>query len=511
MTILGLLANQQLQSGIATAFVSPTLLSPNVRAKILAGMAAASGGQNCAQRPPLLAPPAWTTATAYLAGQVVANGGNLYVCSAAITTSATVPTGQLAATQTDGSGSWQYFGPVLTTTSNPLAPAVSFANYTTVANASYFWANAAQTTSKAAPGSPNFFFFEGGFWANATQSGGTPGMNCYGQIGSSASGSQTIGGITSSFWGNPCGSVTFYTDAPKFIIGGAVNVGATFPSGGYVEIDDVPLSDSPFYNTTNNGYGLLIDYTGVGGRKVRKVRVYCATFSGVSTFDNISQVWAYAPPNNYKIGWIGDSISAGAAGGPFGTPLGLLAYSAMARFCKLVGCESLFNSTCGGMGFSNAVNGYVFQTAAIALTLYNPDVIIICGNYDDNAVASATRQTAMIACLTYLRTTYPNCMIIGFGPWGSIQNGSAAWVQLEADMVAAWAAMNDGNMFFIPLITRANGIPWVTGTANVGSPGTGNSSEYVYTDNTHPTALAHKEYIPRVYAEAFKSLMTSLN
>lgn len=493
------------------ARISPTGIPAALLQRIRANLAASAGGQNAAQRAPLLAPPSWAATTAYLSGQVVTNAnGNLYVCSVAGTSAASGgPTGQAAATQVDGTASWQYFGPVLTTTSSAIAPAVSFANYTGVGNASYFWANVAQTTSKYAPGSPNFFYLEGGFWQNATQSGGTPGINCYGGIGSSSSGSQIIGGIASNFWGNPCGSVTFYTDAPKFMLGGAVNVGATNPSGGYVEIDDVPLSDSPFYNTTNNGYGLLIDYTGVGGRKARKVRVYCSTFSGVSTFDNISQVWAYAPPDAYKIGWIGDSISAGAAGGPFGTPLGSLNYSAMSRFCRMVGCESLFNQTCGGMGFANAINGYVFQTAAVSLSLYNPDMIIICGNYDDNAVASATRLAAVVSCLTYLRATFPNTTIIGYGPWGSIQNGSAAWIQLEADMQNGFAAMNDPNMFFIPLITRASGVPWVTGTGNIGATANGNSSEYVYTDSTHPTALAHKEYIPRVYVEAFKALIAA--
>lgn len=490
-------------SAPVTAPISASILN-----SIVAALAASSGGQNPAQRAPLLAPPAWVALTGYLSGQVVTNAnGNLYVCSVTGTSAASGgPTGQAAATQVDGTASWQYFGPVLTTTSNPLAPTVSFVNYTTSGSASYFWANPAQTTNKYATGSPNFFTFDGGFWQFANQSGGTPGINCYGALGASSSGSQTIGGITASFWANPSGVITFYTDAPKFILGGAVNVGPTFPAGGFVEIDDVPLSDSPFYNSTNNSFGLLIDYTAVGGRKTRKVRLYCKTFSGVSTFDNISQVWAYSPPNAYKIGWVGDSISAGSAGGPFGE----LNYSAMARFCRMAGCESLFNQTVGGQGFFNPINGYTYQLSALSLTLYNPDVIVICGNYDDNATSSANRYAAVINCLTYLRATFPTAMIVGFGPWGSVQNGSAAWLALEADMAAGFATLGDPNIFFIPLMNRPNGLPWITGTGNIGAPGNGNSSEYVYTDSTHPTALAHKEYIPRVYLEAFKNLISTL-
>jgi hypothetical protein len=176
----------------------------------------------------------------------------------------------------------------------------------------------------------------------------------------------------------------------------------------------------------------------------------------------------------------------------------------------MVGCENLFNQTVGGQGFANPTNGYVFQTSAISLTLYNPDVIIICGNYDDFGILSTTRVAAVISCLTYLRSTFPTAMIIGYGPWGSVQNGSAQWVALEADLASGFATVNDPNTFFIPLITRPNGVPWVTGTGTIAAPGNGNSSEYVYSDSTHPTALAHKEYIPRVYVEAFKTLISSL-
>jgi hypothetical protein len=502
-------SSQSANSTTAAAASSLPAIQSSLLARIRAGLALSANGNNPADRAPLLAPPAWVTSTAYIVGQVVTNtgggAGNLYICSVAGTSGATGPTGQAAATQVDGTASWQYFGPALTTTSNPLAPTVSFANFTSCGSASYFWCNAAQTTQKAATGSPNFFTLDGGFWQNNTLFGGTPGMWCYAALGASNTGATTVGGITSNYWANPSGQVTFYTDAPKFMLGGAVNVNAAGPGGGFVEIDDIPLSDSPFYNTTNNNFGLLIDYTAVGGRKTRKVRLYCHSLSGVSTFDNISQVWAYTAPNPYKIGWIGDSISAGSNGGPFGE----LNYSAMARFCRMCGCESLFNQAVGGMGFWNVINTYTFQTSAVSFTLYNPDVIILCGNYDDAGATSLQRTSSVITCLTYLRGAFPNAMLLGFGPWGSVQNGSASWLQLEADMQAGFTAMNDPNIFFIPLMNRSTGLPWVTGTGTIAAPGNGNSSEYVYSDSVHPTALAHKEYIPRVYAMAFRNLIGS--
>ncbi len=495
--------------GNLTAVPSRSLLN-----KIIAGLSACAGGQNPAQRPPLLPPTPWATATQYIQGMVVCGIAgaalNLYICTVAIAASATAPTGTLTATQVDGAGAWQYLGPVTTTVAQAGAPAVSFAASTGAGSNSYFWVNPAETTQKYATGSPNFFTFEGGFWQAANQFGGAPGYNNYAQLGASNTGSTTVGGITSNFWANPNGSVTFCTDAPKIMIGGLQNTNTGSALGGFVEIDDVPLSDGPLYNFANNGFGLVIDYTGAtasAGRKVRKYRIYTGNFMGVSVFDNVSQVWAYRSPNSYKIGWIGDSISAGSAGGPFG---GLQA-SAMCRFSRMVGCENLFNQSVGGMGFVNPINGYTFQTAALSLTLFNPDVIIICGNYDDAGYASSVRQAAVISCLQYLRATFPNAMIIGFGPWGSVQNGSAAWIALENDLAVSWASLNDNNMFFIPLIVRPSGVPWVSGTANSAAPGLGNSSVVVYSDSTHPVCYAHREFIPQVYYQAYKQLIASLN
>lgn len=481
-------------------------------ARIRAAMARSANGNNSAERAPLLAPPAWVLSTAYIQGQVVTNtgggAGNLYICTVAGTSAGSGgPTGQGSALIVDGTVTWQYFGVVLTATSSPLAPAVSTALYSTNGSKSYFWYAPSTVTQAYAPGTPAYFYFEG-LWNQATLSGGTLGGTSYGQLGQST-GVATVTGpngnsLTASNWQNPSSSYTFYTDAPKFMIGGLYNVFPSVPAGGFIEIDDVPLQDTPQWNTATANAGILLDFTAVGGRKTRKIRVYNAHISGVSTFDNVSQVWAYQPENEYRIGWIGDSISAGSAGGPVGEANN----GAITRTCRMIGNENVYNQAVGGMGFIAPVNGYNFLSTAQTLALYSPDLVIVAGNFDDNGLTSAARQNQVVAFLKYVRGILPNCFIVVFGVWSppSLTNALA----LETDLQTAVATFNDAYTYFIPLATRASGNPWVTGTGNIGALSTGNSSSYVYTDNTHPICLAHKEYIPKVYAAELRRLFNSV-
>jgi hypothetical protein len=481
--------------------------------KIRAALAASAGGQNVAQRAPLLAPATWAATTGYAQGQVVTNtgggAGNLYICATPFATSAGSggPTGQGSALIVDGGVTWQYFGPVLTAANQAGAPTVT-ANValSTPGAKTWFYANPLATSNSATLGDPGFFLFDGGFWqANVVASLNV--LSCWNALGAATGSAQTVGGIASAFWNNGTGSVTFWSDAPKLHIGSIFSGGGS----GYLEIDDMPVSDSHFIG--GPAAGTVIDWTAVGGRKTRKYRVWCQSFLGVAVYDAISQVWAYQPPNAYKIAWSGDSISAnvGSSAGPFGCGN----YDAVRRFTRLIGCDYVVNNAVPGSGFFTPINGYNFLGAAVLYTLIQPDVIFVAGNYNDNGstgVTSAQRQAATLAYLTAMRTAYPNAMIVIYGPWGGQFNGNAVITTCEADMATAITQFGDANVFFIPLIARSPAFAWVTGTGKISAPsGQGNADSYVWTDGTHPICIAHKEYIPRVYAEGFRALINSLS
>lgn len=478
-----------------------------VLARIRASLARSADGRNAAERAPLLAPPAWAANTVYQAGEVVTNAGggagNLYICSVAGQSAASVgPTGVGAATIVDNAASWQYFGAVKTVTSQANAPAVSFAAYTTTPANSWYWANAAQTYSAAVTGGPQYFYLDGGYWVNTTQFGGTPGMTCFNALGGSVD-TATAGGVTSSFWNNRPGSFTIRSDAPKLMINGAVNYAAG-AGGMFVEIDETPLSDTPFFPTAN-GQGLVLDFSAVTGREVRTIRVYASYITGVSTFDTTSQVWAYVPPNPFTMAVVGDSTGVGSAAGPFG----LDNYNWQKRLARMIGCDNTFNNAVGSIGFcAQNTNGFAYLQSFAAIPGYSPDVVFVAGNLNDQSTASATRQAAITAFLQNLRSKLPVATVIVVGPWGATQNASAGLVSCEADLGIALAAQNDPNMFFVPLIARSSGQSWVTGTGTIAAPAaTGNSSQYVYSDGTHPVALAHKDFMPKVYADVFRSVI----
>jgi hypothetical protein len=479
--------------------------------KIRAALAASSGNQNPAQRPPLLATPAWTASTTYAAGQVVTNGGagNLYVCCVyGISAASGGPTGQAGAQQTDNTTAWQYFGQQLTYTSSVIAPVVSFVAYPTTGH-QWFYANPLDTTAQAAPASTNFFTFEGGYWqATAANFGGLYNQNAVTNFNQLGGGSQVanVGGIQSSYWNcGHGGSVTFYTDASKIVLAVFANNG----NGAYIEIDDQPLSDTYFYSASPPG--IQLDWTGNGGKKTRKIRVYCDQLHGVAVADSISQVWAYSSPNAYNMVWNGDSTGQGSGGGPWGCGNN----DAVRRFARMIGCESVCNNSIASSSFYTAANGtynYLGSAALFRIMPNVPDVICVGGNFDDNVTSSANRRTACTAYLVAMRQQFPNALIILFGPWGGTFNGNAAITACEADMQYCVNAFNDASTFFIPLIARTNGLPWISGTGNISAPsGQGNADQYIYNDGVHPTCLAHKEYIPRVFAEAFKQLIASLS
>ena len=482
------------------------MAAKSLLAKVLAGIIAAAGNENAAQRAPLLPPPAWIANHTYASGEVCTNAGagagNLYIATTYGASAASGgPTGQGPALLVDNAQTWQYFGPVLTTVASITAPAVSAAALSTAPAGSWYYANALDTANAAAPAGHGYFTFDGGYWQDQTAAfNGLNGITCYGNLGG-GSVTATVGGIASAFWTTPGGSVTFRIDAPKMLISASANGG----NGCYVEVDDAPLSDTYYYTTAANG--IVLDFTAAGGIKPRKIRVYCSSFHGVSTMDAVSQVWAYVTPNPYQLAVVGDSTTQGSGAGPFGAGNWNVSY----RIARLMGCENVVQSACGAMGFYTTANGYNFTTSTIALTLTPPDLILVNGNFDDKLVASATRQAAILNFLVVTRARFPLAYIVFFGPWGANYNGNATITGCEADIAAAVMTFADPWVYFIPLIARPTGKPWVDGVGNTQNlSGTGNADRYVAGDGTHPIALAIKDYMAWIYVESLKSVLSPL-
>lgn len=78
---------------------------------LLRRMSRESADHNTYKRPPMAASPPWQPSTAYFQSNVVAHGGNLFVCFANGTSSTTGPTSLIPDGALDGSTGWIYVGP----------------------------------------------------------------------------------------------------------------------------------------------------------------------------------------------------------------------------------------------------------------------------------------------------------------------------------------------------------------------------------------------------------------
>jgi lysophospholipase L1-like esterase len=444
---------------------------PNTLGMKLRKLAAAAQTNNPLINTPLGPAPAWVINTAYVAGQVVVNGGYQYVCSVAGTSAGSGgPTGQGFAPITDNTVTWFYYG-----FSTPAAAA----NQPAISQSASVPGPLTQNIAMNA--SPSPFYFTGGIPY-------VDGFGSYSFYSLLSSGSSKAG---------PSAAVTFMTDANEIAIKvyGGTQVVRYIIDGQYVTISGYKegTGGNPSYN--------LIDFTNAGGRKARTITM--ALYAPNTTFGGISiapteEAWAPPAKDRIRVIWIGDSISSGGANAP------ALADADTPRQVGLyMGWSDVWDASQGGVGWT-AMNGgsnYTFAGTAANMVPGNaPDLVIFQGSVNDVGTASATQQANALAAFRNVRSAYASVPIIVLGIWPDATGPSAGLKSTETDIQTAVNTFNDPYTYFIP-IANDPVQAWMTGTGHNTSPtGTGNSDAYTASDGVHPSDIGRLYEVQREVA-----------
>lgn len=423
--------------------------------------------------PPLAVVPAWTISTAYVIGQVVANGGNDYFCLTAGTSAGSGgPTGTGAATITDNTVGWVYFNVTNTTAALAKAPTVT-TNTTQPGGLS---------TSYTLTSNSALFSYPGTLTAEA----GSPTPYCFATV------TVVSGGNCSTTKSATFYSVSFYTDAPKFAITTNNQTDRTWRvliNNQYVNLSGtVPANANPSYN--------LFDFTSAGGRLPRLVTFQSQQSTGMSGvyMTAIDSIWAPPTADKIRAIFVGDSITAGT-----GMTVNGMAYPDQVG--QLLGWNDIWNEGSGGTGYTsnNSGVGVTFNGRIADVTSFSPDIVIVMGGTND---VTAGEQAAALAYLQALRAALPTTPIIVTG----LANGrnNANDTTNENSISAAVTQFADSRTYFIPVITDTTA--WFSGTGNVGAPsGTGNDDVYASTNSPHFTQGGYS-YLAQKLADKIRSV-----
>lgn len=427
---------------------------------VLRKLAVAAQVNNPLINTPMGPAPTWVANTAYIAGQVVTNGANQYICNVAGTAAASGgPTGTGANLITDNTVSWYYYG-----IAQPAAASVLQPTITQSASLPGGLSNA-----YAYNASPSPFYYVGGY-----------------QVTTGSSQYQTRCLLSIASTQLPCPSrITFLTDANKIAAKttNSTNAIRYIIDGQYVTISGYPNGSgaNPSYN--------VIDFTNAGTRKVHKITLELssqAQFGGV-TVGPTEEVWAPKTQDRLRVIWIGDSISASGSNSPSvggaDTPYQVGLY---------LGWSDVWDSSQGGIGYTNTNSGtgYTFgQQVTQTVVGNNPNIIVFMGSVNDVGTASGTEQANALAAFQAARAAAPTAPIIVLGIWPDATGPSAGVQSTETDIKTAVTTFNDSNTFFIPIANDPLQA-WMTGTGKVSSTtGTGNSDVYTASDGVHPTDM----------------------
>lgn len=445
--------------------------------------------KNALANQPLIAPAAWVISTAYVPGQAVTNGGNVYICITGGTSAgAGGPTTTVAGTITDNTVAWFYAGPSFSSASN--AP-TSLAVTTTAYTGTYY-----RTTTGTYPiGSSQVsdssnFFVSGG---KVTETGQNNGFGMVAQTAPAPNGALML--------------VQFMCDAKQL----QIHIAQTISPGVTIYVDQ------------NDGAGLVPLTLGISGVNASsqnyyqivwptaKPRMYAVEvsslpavygFLGVVLNENASKVWAPTNPNRYRMMLVGDSWFIAATTYPVSNSLLI-----SSQIAKLIGCTDFVIDGEGGSGYVAAGTGSVFgspQRLAL-LAAMAPDVVLIEGGTNDAGAALAVEQAAVLAYLQSIRALLPNAVIIVSGCNTNNSGPSANAFTIELAISNAVTAFNDPRTFFYPFSATTAAKAWLSGTGTTAATtGTGNCDLYIAGD-AHPTYQG-AAYVAYRTANAIRSI-----
>ncbi len=448
---------------------------------------------NANDNPPLQAIPAWTATTAVYIGNLRSSNGGIYICVVSGTTgTASQPSGIATSVQVDGTVSWVYYGAITTTLNDALAPIVTTALvlptrfptiYTTVANAN-----------------ANQLFY----------SGGSPTVSFFGAAKAApiTSFNKTATSTTNSGW-----SITTETSASKVLLAVGQNVGGAGNGNTLrVIIDNLDGKGERYLNldpfiipvaTPDPQYFITLDFTNVGGNKVRRISVEGASINyGFHSFRVAATDTCWKPfyPDFLNVLHVGDSIAEGYAANLVGAANSIGADNAPNKLGKKLGFKNVVNISAGGTGYiNNNTNGFTYNqrlTSQLNPTVLatNFDLIIFDeAIINDSGFAGATAasvQAAALATFQTARAQWPNAIIWVVGGWpvGNPQAGSN-FVLFEAAVQAAVTQFGDSKTYYTSPLNDVMGA-WITGTGKSSAPaGNGNNDYFTSSDGVNPNDL----------------------
>lgn len=428
--------------------------------------AEAAGGRNPVVLRPWLAAPAYAPNTAYAVGQVVAHGGNWYMCGlpgAAPATGggpATTTSGQYVA---DGGSSlyWTFLGGARPADPADGAPVVMAVTSNPALGATWAPVNHPNAyTLRGAAASP----LRTNFWSLASFEAKAGMPMCAGA------------------------SVSFACDGDKvafFVPAGSAQV-RVIVEGRYL----MPGSHA----AGGQDQWLVIDWSASSGRRLRHYELEtgksASYFGGVQT--NASAIVTAAGGGAPRMIVIGDSYNAGSSYGPW------LAGGSIAQLlAKRLGWRDCWNLSVGGTGYCNASpSGFLtFRERVPRALSLSPDVLLLMGSTNDVSYAPAAVQAATLATLRTIRAGTAAPVIVVGVPSINLPGASVT----EAAIATAVAQHGDPLTFFVPICGAAP--PWVLGSWNNGAgvpAGTANAGFYVAADNVHPPEIGFDYYAQRI-------------
>jgi lysophospholipase L1-like esterase len=455
---------------------APVTLRETFGAK-LRRLSRAADADNPITATPLKAAPAWASGTAYVQGNVVANGGNLYVCFTAGTSAGSGGPSGNGGDITDNTVHWSYVGKQWPTADDATAPTVTkveatgYRNYPVVQPGSFSVYGGTPASYGANPNSYNVTSFN--------QSNGSASVGCarFGYLTDSLTFSQFI----------PTGS----SGPLRFII-----------DGRYYSQDALSHSGDTWYK---------FDFSTAGPSKFRKIIVESprafARFGAV-TVDANSSVIPHPYDDDVRVVAISDSIWAGSGYAPFmpgGTLLNILAH--------LMGWTDPWSMCTGGTGYiaTNGGAAYNFlqrvQDAGNAATIATANIVILMGSTNDIGNPDADITAAVTSTLQAIRAVNSTAIIIVFGLWPVNNAGLAA---AESAVASGVTAFSDRLTYWFPLYGNSP-LPILTGawnnTANTGST---NSGLYLAPDALHPRQLGIYYLAARLAALIKKGVLPNI-
>lgn len=427
----------------------------------LRAAASAAAWSNPYINPPLNPAPAWVALTAYKAGQVVANGGQLFICYVGGTSAASGgPSGPSQLQITDGSVTWYWYGVQQVTSAAPGAPVVT--------DATSISGSITQFVTIAT--NPSQFYVQGG-----------PPCTVFGsdirvQSVTQASGGNNSCNNTST---NAGVAVSFVTDAPLVVIEQAANTAYQIIVDGSYAFPGAKYSANKGDGT---GYTIL-DFSTGGGRKARTVTLQGSSQGQVLTpvwvgVDAISSIWAPTAPRITGC-ILGDSQTGGGNSFPIGPrdswPVALE---------QLMGWTDMRNAAIGGTGYIAPGTQWPFINHVSDVTTYGCDVILIAGGTNDVGYTAAQVTSAVVTLLQTIHNAVPSVPVFAIGLIGGEGGPDAAHLTTENAVKAGVTQAGYSNMYFIPSLTN---VPiWFKGTGCItATNGSGNTDVYIGSDCGH--------------------------